>query len=356
MAINESDEIEKLVQKYFEVKLIDKDQNNYKFKIIGTTNYPISKSFIELYKESFKYNYVATIKKENNALILYMIKKISKTRMPIVIILAAITLITVYISGLVFSNTNKSFAWSPFAYLLGLMAPLILHEAGHWITMRRFKVPASPPYLLPAPPLQLGFLGTFGAVINMEWLPPTNDILALTGVMGPFVGFIAAIPFAFFGLKYSIIMPQYAVAPSSEISLVPLIISILTYIEKIPAGYVIQPSAMMFASYIVFFITFLNLIPVSQLDGGHVLRAALGERTHTIVSEIFIFALIVAGFWYDTFEIFGIFALFLFLISRGRHPGPAIGDDRMSKTGFIAVVLYSILLILTLPLPMWMTY
>ncbi|WP_292320909.1 site-2 protease family protein [Caldisphaera sp.] len=343
--------IESLITKYFDGKITSQDQNSVKFEVTGVKEEHITKAFVKLYKESFSYGYVITLKKENNIFYLYAIKKASKTNIPMVVILATITLISVYVSGLVFNTYNKSFAWTPLAYLVSLIVPLLLHETGHWVTMRRYKVPASPPYLLPAPPLQFGFLGTFGAVINMEWLPPTNDILALTGIMGPLVGFMAAIPFAILGLKYSILIPQYAAPSSSTISLVPLIVSILTYVEKIPQEYIIQPSAMMFASYIVFFVTFLNLIPVSQLDGGHVLRAALGEKGHKIVSEVFILGLIIAGFWYDTFTVFGVFALFLFLLSRGRHPGSAMGDDKLSKIGFLSVILYSILLILTLPLP-----
>ncbi len=347
----EKQDIEKLILKYFDAKFVSQDKNALKYKIVGTNENNISKAFINLYKESFKLNYAVSLRKENNTLFIYAFKKVNRTNIFVVVTLAIITLTTVYISGLVFNNQGKSLAYSPFAYLAALIVPLLLHETGHWLTMRRFKVPASPPYLLPAPPLQLGFLGTFGAVINMEWLPPTNNILALTGVMGPLTGFLTAIPFTIVGLKYSTLVPQSLVSPGSTINLVPLVVSIITYIEKVPAEYVIQPSAMMFASYIVFFVTFLNLIPVAQLDGGHVLRAALGERNHRIVSIIFIFALILAGLWYDTFAVFGLFAFFFFLLSGGRHPGSAMGDDKLSKSGILAVIIYSLLLILTLPLP-----
>ncbi|MGC8566244.1 MAG: site-2 protease family protein [Caldisphaera sp.] len=340
-----------IISKYFDVTLISKNNNSYQFKILGLKDGDkVSSAFVKLYKESFKISFNVALRKENNELMLYMVKKESRIKKSVVIGLAIATLITVYISGLDFKTINTGFAWSPFAYLIGLIIPLLIHEAGHWITMRRYNVPASPPYLLPAPPLQFGFLGTFGAVINMEWVPPTNDILALTGVMGPLFGFLAAIPFAFIGLKYSTLMP-YSPVSSSTISLVPLILSIITYVEKIPQGYIIQPSAMMFASYIVFFITFLNLIPVSQLDGGHVLRAALGERGHYVASQIFIVALILAGIWYSTFALFGIFVLFIFLITRGKHPGAAMESNKISYKGLSAVIIYCLLLILTLPLP-----
>jgi len=279
----DEDIVRKIIEGHLEVEAISNDKSQYllTFKILGLKkDNNLSEAFLKLYKDLSKRGYMAMIKRDYGELILNVSKKESKTKKSIAIGLAIITLVMVYVSGFAFTKNQSFLSLEPLSYLIGLIVPLIIHEMGHWITMRKYGIPASLPYLIPAPPLQLGFLGTFGAVISMEWIPPNNDILALTGIMGPLFGFIAAIPVAAVGLKLSSLVPIASIPPGSSINLIPVILNLLTYIEKIPSGYAIQPSAMMFASYIVFFITFLNLIPISQLDGGHVIRAALGEKAH----------------------------------------------------------------------------
>ena len=350
----DEDIVRKIIEGHLEVEAISNDKSQYllTFKILGLKkDNNLSEAFLKLYKDLSKRGYMAMIKRDYGELILNVSKKESKTKKSIAIGLAIITLVMVYVSGFAFTKNQSFLSLEPLSYLIGLIVPLIIHEMGHWITMRKYGIPASLPYLIPAPPLQLGFLGTFGAVISMEWIPPNNDILALTGIMGPLFGFIAAIPVAAVGLKLSSLVPIASIPPGSSINLIPIILNLLTYIEKIPSGYAIQPSAMMFASYIVFFITFLNLIPISQLDGGHVIRAALGEKAHYIVSGLFVAILIIYGFYYPVFILFGFLALFIFLLTKGKHPGTATNGNRLGYKGILAVILYCTLLVLTLPLP-----
>lgn len=322
-----------------------------KYKVIGVRGDLIS-SFKSLYKDLVKVGLAPALRKEGDgSLTLIVTKYSSGSNLALLIGLAAFTIVTVYLSGMALTGLPGGGSLTPLLYMAGLLGPLLIHEAGHWVFMRRFNVPRSPPYLLPAPPLQLGFLGTLGAVINMKWIPATADELALIGVAGPLAGFLAAIPVALLGLHMSALVPAAAVPPSSSLPAVPVIMDLLLAFIHTPSGYVVEMSPLSFAAYIVFFVTFLNLIPVGQLDGGHVLRAALGERGHMLISLVFVVTLLVAGLYLPTLGLFGIIALFLLLLTRGRHPGPAMETSKLSWPGILAIIIYGLLLALTLPIP-----
>ncbi len=272
------------------------------------------------------------------------------------IALAVLTIASVYYSGIGLSHASgnvKGFAWSPLGYVIGLLLPLLVHEAGHYLAMRRYNVPASIPMLIPAPPLQLGFLGTFGAVINMRWIPPTRGSLALIAVMGPLAGFIAALPFAIVGIKSSLTVESLAEADGVPLTLVPAIVILLTELVYPDAGSIVF-SPMAFASYVVFLVTFLNLIPVSMLDGGHIVRSIMDEESHRKLSMAVTGLFIAASIFNPAFTLFALIALIILALSRGRHPGAAMepgGGPEMPRKLAVSLVLYGILVALTLPIP-----
>jgi membrane-associated protease RseP (regulator of RpoE activity) len=261
--------------------------------------------------------------------------------------LAIATLATLYVSGYSFPR-RTGFAWSPLGYLLGIFIPLLIHELGHFSVMRKYKVPSSLPYFIPAPPLQMGFIGTFGAVINMRWLPARNRHLALMALAGPLAGFLAAIPVAYYGIHESIIMPARGV---SAIPVAPLIFLLFPPPATPGPGEAVVLSPMAFAAYVVFFVTFLNLIPIGMLDGGHIVRALLGERGHAIVSNAFIILLFAAGAYYPGLLLFAFIAMALYLLSKGRDPGSAILEEERDNLTVLAGILYGVLLVLTMPVP-----
>jgi len=272
-------------------------------------------------------------------------------------LLAAATLVTVYLSGEWLANSpgprGVGFPWTPYGYLLGLLVPLIIHELGHWSIMKMYRVPSSIPYLIPAPPLQLGFLGTLGAVINLRWLPPTSGSLALMAVMGPLAGFLAAIPFTIVGIHSSIVAsPQQLPEGSVGIQIVPAAFILFTnWFAPSGSGEVILLSPMAYASYVVLLVTFLNLMPVAMLDGGHIIRSAVNEGVHRLISQATIAILIAASFIYPSFLMFAILAMIIYFLSRGRHPGPAMGEGDLGRTGVLSIVIYGVLLALTAPIP-----
>ncbi|MFP3080033.1 MAG: site-2 protease family protein [Acidilobus sp.] len=348
----QQDIVDQTISKYVEVAdRAELGEGASRYKVVDVKG-DLTSSFKGLYRELVRLGMAPALRRDNDgSLALILVKYSQKSNAALLASLAALTIVTVYISGLALAGLPGGGMLTPILYLVGLLGPLLIHESGHWIFMRRFDVPRSPPYLIPAPPLQLGFLGTLGAVINMKWVPATADELAMIGVAGPLAGFLAAIPVALVGLHTSAIVPASAVPPGSSLSVVPVIMDLLLAFIHTPSGYVVEMSPLTFAAYIVFFVTFLNLIPVGQLDGGHVLRAALGEKGHMAISLLFVAVLLVSGIYMPTLGLFGIIALFLLLLTRGRHPGPALEGSRLTGLGVMAVIIYGILLALTLPVP-----
>lgn len=350
--MSELDKTREVINKHFEVtELVEIGNGAYRAQVIGLKEGDLVTSFRSLYSELVRLGYAPALRREGSSLYLIIARYSSRYNLALWIALAALTIASVYYSGLALIGLPGGGPLTPGLYLLGLLTPLLIHESGHWLAMRRYRVPRSLPYLIPAPPLQLGFLGTLGAVINMKWIPATADELAIIGVSGPLAGFLVALPVALVGLKTSALVPASLVPPSSTIPFVPMIMNVLMVFLHAPTGYVVEMSPLAFAAYIVFFVTFLNLIPVGQLDGGHVLRAALGERGHMVISFILVAALLALGLYVPTLGLFGLIALALLFLTRGRHPGPALEESRLSKSGVVAVIIYGVLLALTLPIP-----
>ncbi len=298
------------------------------------------------------------IRKQGGFVNIYLTKRTGSSHVILALILGITMVFTLYLTGIALSIPPQkvigSVKWNPWEYVLGLLIPLILHESGHYVMMRRYKVPSSVPIPLPGPPAQLGFLGTFGSVILMRWTPPTSEALALIGIAGPLAGFLAALPLAFIGLKESLIMVATQAGPGTvSLGFSPLIFSIIIYAEKLPVSNnsIIVLSPLAFAAFVMFLVTFLNLLPIGQLDGGHVVRAALGERGHKYTSTLTLVLLLLSSFIIPSLGFFAILALFLYFLGGFRHPGPALPQESLNNIGKLAVLIYAILLVLTLPVP-----
>lgn len=157
-----------------------------------------------------------------------------------------------------------------------LMGILLCHELGHYIVGRRRGVDVSLPYFIPVPPQFT--LGTLGAVIRMR--KPISDRNALfdVGASGPVAGLVLAIPLLVTGLYLSDIAPT---KPDDMIEGNSILYALLKYAvfgRWLPSdGVDVQLHPMAFAGWVGLLITMINLMPIGQLDGGHVARAALGQ-------------------------------------------------------------------------------
>jgi Zn-dependent protease len=164
-----------------------------------------------------------------------------------------------------------------------LMGILAFHEAGHYIASRHHGVEVSLPYFIPLPPVVS--LGTLGAVIKMDKPIEDRNKLFDVGASGPIAGLVIAIPLLVVGLNLSEVK---APDPNGAIEGNSILYALLKYAvfgEWLPGnGRDVNLHPMAFAGWVGLLITMINLMPIGQLDGGHVARAALGDR-HEKLSE-----------------------------------------------------------------------
>lgn len=199
------------------------------------------------------------------------------------VLLFVATALTTTLTGTMWAGiepTSTAAFLSGLPYSLTLMAILLTHEAGHWVMCQRHRVSASLPYFLPAPPT-LSLFGTFGAFIRIRARFPHRRALFDIGAGGPWAGFVVALTALAVGLRLSTVLPT---PPSGHV--IELGDSLLTaaltrlLLGVDPATVQLHPIA--FAGWFGLFVTSLNLLPVGQLDGGHVLYAAAGRRTRLV--------------------------------------------------------------------------
>lgn len=161
----------------------------------------------------------------------------------------------------------------PFAAtLLGI---LVTHEMGHYILSRIHRVPASFPLFIPGPPQ---FIGTFGAVIRMRSPIMQRRALFDIGVAGPIAGFVAAVFAVIVGLSFSYVIPKEQ-AFGLQLG-EPLLLQGIAWLMfgPIPPTHDLVLHPIAFAAWFGFFVTAINLLPLGQLDGGHVAFAVFGKQ------------------------------------------------------------------------------
>lgn len=166
----------------------------------------------------------------------------------------------------------------PFA--VTLLSILLVHEAGHYLMCRRHGVSASLPYFLPAPPMIFP-LGTFGAFIRIRSRFPDRRALFDIGAAGPWAGFVVALISTAVGLRLSTVLTEAPVGRVLEFgdSVLTTVLTRLV-LHADPSKVALHPVAV--AGWFGLFVTSINLLPVGQLDGGHVLYAAAGRRPRLV--------------------------------------------------------------------------
>jgi len=224
-----------------------------------------------------------------------------------------------------------------FEFVIGLISILLFHEFGHYLAGRRRGVFMSLPFFLPAP----NIAGTFGAVIKTR-SPITNrrDLIEV-GATGPIAGFVVAVIVLVIGFANAhIIEADFVDGWSLGESLLIRFLGWLI-IGPIPDGYAIELSSTIFAGWVGLLVTMLNLLPLGQLDGGHIIYGLFGKMQYRI-SRVFFALLVALGFWWPGWWFFGAL-VFLFGI---KHP-PTINDTmkvpRLTRlAGYIAIIIFII--------------
>ena len=196
----------------------------------------------------------------------------AKWRLNLVLFLA--TVASVFVTG-VFTQGSR---WQAAQFAGTVLVILVAHELGHYVAARLHKVDASLPYFIPMP--LLSPFGTMGAVIRMRGVIPTRRALLDIGASGPIAGLCFAIPLYIWGAAHSHLVPL----PTSGDGSVQLGESILmkvldhVFAPAKPEGMDLELSPIAFGAWGGMFVTMINLLPVGQLDGGHVAYALFGTK------------------------------------------------------------------------------
>ncbi len=221
---------------------------------------------------------------------------------------------------------GKIYLGLPFS--LTLLLILLTHELSHYFASRIHNVPATLPYFIPAPSI----IGTFGAIIKMKPPIPHRQSLIDIGASGPIGGFIVAVIASIIGLYLSEVRPigeiQGGISFGSSLLFSFLSEIILNFNPK-EYDVILHPVA--FAGWIGFLVTSLNLLPVGQLDGGHIIYALFGDK-HKQISIITIPVLIVLGIYYWPGWI--VWAVLMIILGY-KHPPVVFPDIKLDRNRII---------------------
>ncbi|MGD0299689.1 MAG: site-2 protease family protein [Bryobacteraceae bacterium] len=219
-------------------------------------------------------------------------------------------------------------------YSITLMSILLAHELGHYFACRYYGIDASLPYFLPAPTP----IGTFGAFIRIRSPIYTRRALFDVGVAGPLAGFALLLPAMAIGLAYSRVIP--GIAERGElvfgVPAVQRLLEMMIFPGHAAADISLHPVAR--AAWVGTLATALNLLPIGQLDGGHILYSFTATK-HKLLSRLFVVALIVPGMFYWPWLIWAALLYFLVL----RHPvifDVTPLDSRRVALGILAAVIF----------------
>jgi membrane-associated protease RseP (regulator of RpoE activity) len=176
-------------------------------------------------------------------------------------------------------------------YMSAVMAILLTHEMGHFLVALRYRVPASLPFFIPIPILPFG---TMGAVISLEGSHANRRQMFDLGLFGPLAGLIVAIPITIVGILH---LPDQPVKGEGFIFHNPLLIHyLIEYFRPIYSNsttiYLNQFNPYLMAGWVGLFVTGLNMLPVSQLDGGHVAYSLLERGAHTLARWLLVFTIL----------------------------------------------------------------
>lgn len=202
----------------------------------------------------------------------------------------------------------------PFSFTL--MSILLVHEMGHYVTSKYYGVKTTLPYFIPGPWAPFG-IGTFGAFIRMRSPILRKNALLDIGAAGPIAGFIVSIVAVAVGLYSSKIVEMEdgnALLRLGD----PLMFNFLAYfLGKIPpAGYDVALNSVAFAGWFGLFVTSLNLLPIGQLDGGHIAYALLGRQQRFLSIGMVVVLVILGATGWPGWYVWAVLTSFLGL----RHP------------------------------------
>jgi membrane-associated protease RseP (regulator of RpoE activity) len=278
---------------------------------------------------------------------------------------------TTVLSGAGFTGDGiPGLVLSGLSYSTAILAILLAHEMGHYLQARAWRVDSTLPYFLPVP----ASFGTLGALIRLRSPIPSRDAVLDIGAGGPIAGALVAIPLYAWGLAHSEVRAVGELAVSNTGSLLSIAEALLrgetlswggdamvfgdslltSGLQRLVVGPLapgtdvfVHPVAL--AAWLGLFVTTLNLIPLGQLDGGHVTYAWLGERGALRLSRIVSWILLLAGVFVSLNWL--VWWLLTRLVIGLRHPPALIEDPITPGRRAVAVAALLLFLVTFVPVP-----
>jgi len=336
-------EVDETVRKHFTVTEW-KVQHGTLTYVIGDED--TKERFTRLYFELNEKGYLPILRSENGKKVLRIF---TRRREPprhnpiwnLVLLIATMTTVILagylFTTGEVYNVVDPTFSEQRMLHMLAYVASIFFvlgtHELGHKIACMRHHLKSTPPYFIPGPPM-IG--GSLGAVMIQETPILNRDQLFDVGLLGPLLGFVASIIVTLLGFSLSYVIPIDVAQSLSEqglaspLSVEPLLFTLIgtriaTFFLQLGPDQAILMHPVAFAGWVGMLITFLNALPVGQLDGGHVVRAALGPQKHKIVSMIAIAIMVITGFIMMAL-------LALVILTTRPHPGPLDDVSSLSRS------------------------
>jgi membrane-associated protease RseP (regulator of RpoE activity) len=243
-------------------------------------------------------------------------------------------------------------------FSIPLLSILLAHELGHYLACRYYGMRCTPPFFIPVP---FPVTGTLGAFIKIKSQFINKRSLFDIGIAGPMAGFIFTLPTLWIGIYHSKLIPKGSIGHGAAIFGEPLI---FRFLGSIALGYspdkqemIAHPIAM--AAWVGLLATSLNLLPIWQLDGGHISYAILGRELQKKVSVLAVVSLILLSFWgwpTPSYLLFGLLLLIVGARVRFYHPSTLSDEDKLGPGrlffGFLALF---ILILSFTPVPITIT-
>ncbi|MGB8214862.1 MAG: site-2 protease family protein [Anaerolineales bacterium] len=299
------------------------------------------------------------------------------------LLLFALTVLSVLFTGAVYGytgpNPTDTLGWlrmliTGWPFAISLLAILLAHEFGHYFVGRARGAAVTLPYFIPLP-APLSPIGTLGAFIQMKSIPRNKRALFDLAIAGPLAGLVVAIPVLLYGLSQSSLGRIAAVQGAFEegnsvlyllakfvifgkmlpapvnLSGLPLLYHWITYFfagQPSPVGSMdVMLGQVAWAGWVGLLVTFLNLVPAGQLDGGHIIYAVLGKRANRILPIILIVMVLLGFLWLGWW----LWAVLLFLMGRSHaEPLDQITQLDPSRKA-LAVLILVIFLLVLMPIP-----
>lgn len=281
------------------------------------------------------------------------------TRPGVAGVLLLLTLLTMTLGWLELKGELNQLSPATFVqglpYALALAIILGTHELAHYLAARRYQMRATLPYFIPVLPLPIFPFGTFGAFIQIRSPMPHRRALFDVGIAGPIAGFIAALPLLLWGLAHSQVVPLPAKPEILNFqALNPNFSLLLALLSKLVLGNALTPETginlhpVAVAACLGIVVTAFNLMPVGQLDGGHIVHAMFGQRTGAAIGQIARLLMLLLSLVQPYLIVW---AIFLFVISASDEPALNDVTELDNQRDFWGLVSLGLLLLIILPTP-----